>query len=62
MPTKRRGRPAPPISVYCCTGCSSDKPRISNGVHVHCRCGAAPNPQLARLWDLPDWPRVIRAV
>lgn len=60
MRKKRRGRPARPVGVYCCTSCGTDKPTIRNGIHVHCPCGAAPNRQLERLWDLPDWPRVIR--
>ena len=59
--TPRRGRPQPPVEVYCCTGCAYDKPTIRDGVHVNCaKCGAAPNDQLARLWNLPDWPRVTR--
>jgi hypothetical protein len=59
---KHRGRQPPEIAVYCCTGCARDKPTIRNGIHVACSCGAAPNDQLARLWNLPDWPRVIVSV
>jgi hypothetical protein len=63
MSKRKRGRPAPEIGIYCCTGCASDKPTIRHGVHVACAyCGAAPNDQLARLWDLPEWPRVIRVL
>lgn len=61
-PLVKRGRPRADVGMYICTGCASDKPTIRNGVHVECACGAAPNSQLARLWDLPDWPRVIEPV
>lgn len=57
---RRRGRQPPDIGIYCCTGCVRDKPTIRDGIHVECAyCGSAPNDQLARLWSLPDWPRVI---
>lgn len=59
---KKRGRQPPAIGVYCCAGCATDKPTIRDGVHVACKCGAAPNDQLARLWNLPEWPRVITSV
>ncbi len=58
-----RGRKPPPIGIYCCTGCATDKPTIRDGVHVNCSrdgCGAAPNPQLARLWNLQAWPVVFK--
>jgi hypothetical protein len=56
---KRRGRQRPDVGIYCCTGCAHDKPTIRNGVQVNCsRCGSEPNDQLARLWNLPDWPVV----
>jgi hypothetical protein len=54
-----RGRQSPPVQRYVCTGCAYDKPTIRDGEHVRCaKCGAAPNPQLALLWNLPDWPRI----
>lgn len=60
---KRRGRPPPPILNYVCTGCAENKPTIRDGVHVDCfRCHAPPNPQLARLWQLENWPSVAGAV
>lgn len=60
---KRRGRKQPDVGVYACTGCEYDKPTIREGVHVNCaKCGAAPNRQLERLWDLPDWPNVVTVV
>lgn len=64
MSTKRkRGRPQPNVGFYCCTGCASDKPTIRNGVHVACsKCAAPPNKQLARLWNLPEWPKVVTVV
>jgi predicted nucleic acid-binding Zn ribbon protein len=56
---KTRGRQPPPIGVYACTGCVTDKPTIRNEVHVNCsKCGAPPNRQLERLWQLPNWPSV----
>lgn len=56
---KSRGRQPPHYGVYACTGCSSDKPTIRDGAHVKCgKCGAAPNPNLAKLYHMPDWPRV----
>lgn len=60
--SKRRGRPEPDYSIYSCAGCGTDKPTIRDGVHVPCKCGAAPNPSLAKLHDLPDWPRVVSGV
>jgi hypothetical protein len=57
-----RGRQLPPVETYACTGCRYDKPTIRDGMHVRCsqpNCGAAPNPQLALLWNLPNWPRVF---
>ena len=60
---KKRGRQPPEIGGYCCTGCAHDKPTVRDGVHVACsKCGAPPNDQLARLWNLPEWPRVITSV
>lgn len=56
---RRRGRQQPDVGIYVCTGCHNLKPTLRNGVHVNCReCGAAPNDQLARLWNLINWPRV----
>ena len=56
---KRRGRQPPDVGIYSCTGCARTKPTIRNGVHVDCMwCSAPPNEQLARLWNLPDWPVV----
>jgi len=62
MQKRKRGRQPPPPMVYVCAGCCGDKPTIRHGVHVHCKCGSPPNPSLAKLHDLPDWPRVIRGV
>lgn len=63
MSKRKRGRPQPEVGIYCCTGCGSDKPTIRSGVHVACaKCSAAPNSQLARLWNLPEWPKVVTVV
>ena len=55
---KHRGRQPPSYDVYGCTECYDGKPRIRNGEYVNCSCGAAPNSNLARLYRMPDWPRV----
>jgi hypothetical protein len=67
--TPHRGRQSPPVETYACTGCRYDKPTLrktercgeSQLEHVRCsqpNCGAAPNPQLALLWNQPDWPLI----
>lgn len=62
MQKRKRGRQPPDYGMYICTGCITDKPTIRHGTHVACKCGSPPNPSLAKLMELPDWPRVIRGV
>lgn len=62
MQKRKRGRPEPPYDFYLCPGCADERPTIRDGVHVACKCGSPPCANLAKVHDLPDWPRVVRGV